>query len=68
LKPKNPRTGEDVFRCPWLRKLPKKNKYIYRIQAVKPKVCREYPENRGIGEEDGKAQVNGLSFPFSWEK
>ena len=27
----NPRTGEDVERCPWLRKIPNKNKSICRI-------------------------------------
>jgi Fe-S-cluster containining protein len=40
----NPKTGEDVPRCPWLRKLPKKNKYCCRIHEVRPKVCREYPK------------------------
>ena len=32
----SPITGDDVPRCPWLRKLPKKNKYICRIHDVKP--------------------------------
>ena len=40
----SPKTGEDVPRCPWLRKLPKSNKYSCRIHKVKPKVCREYPK------------------------
>jgi len=49
----NPRTGEDVIRCPWLRKLPKKNKYICRIHEVKPKVCREYPQTEKHAKETG---------------
>lgn len=42
----SPRTREDVKRCPWLRKLPGKDKYICRIQALKPRHCREYPLSR----------------------
>jgi len=49
----NPRTGEDVIRCPWLRKLPEKNKYICRIHEVKPKVCREYPQTEKHAKETG---------------
>jgi len=48
-----PTTGEDVVRCPWLRKLPNKNKYICRIHDVKPKHCREYPKSRKHAEETG---------------
>ena len=49
----NPRTGEDVIRCPWLRKVPKKNQYICRIHEVKPKVCREYPKTEKHAKETG---------------
>ncbi|MBC8462296.1 MAG: YkgJ family cysteine cluster protein [Deltaproteobacteria bacterium] len=42
----SPRTGEDVTRCPWLRKLPNKNKYICRIHNTKPKQCRNYPKSK----------------------
>ena len=49
----SPRTGDDVSRCPWLRKLPKQNKYICRIQGVKPKVCREYPKTEKHAKETG---------------
>jgi Fe-S-cluster containining protein len=42
----SPITGEDVIRCPWLRKLPKKNKYICRIHETKPKHCRDYPKSK----------------------
>ncbi len=49
----NPRIGDNVDRCPWLRKLPQQNKYICRIQDVKPKHCREYPKSRKHAEETG---------------
>ena len=49
----SPKTGEEVERCPWLRKLPRKNKYVCRIQDVKPRHCREYPKSRGHAEKTG---------------
>lgn len=49
----SPRTGDDVTRCPWLRKLPNKNKYICRIHDVKPEHCRRYPKSRKHAEETG---------------
>jgi len=42
----SPRTNRDVNRCPWLRKLPNKNRYICRIHDTKPKHCREYPKSK----------------------
>ncbi len=49
----NPETGEDVARCPWLRKLPNKDKYICRIHDVKPAHCREYPHSQKHADETG---------------
>ncbi len=49
----NPETGDDVARCPWLRKLPRQDKYICRIHAVKPVHCREYPHSREHAEKTG---------------
>lgn len=49
----SPRTGDDVGRCPWLRKLPRLEKYICRIQEVKPEICRNYPLGRNHAEETG---------------
>lgn len=49
----NPRTGDEAVRCPWLRKLPRKNQYSCRIHDVKPKHCREYPKSRKHAEETG---------------
>jgi Fe-S-cluster containining protein len=51
----SPTTGKDVRRCPWLRKLPKQNKYICRIQGLKPTVCRVFPLSRKHAEECGCA-------------
>jgi Fe-S-cluster containining protein len=42
----SPITHDDVKRCPWLRKLPKQDKYICRIHDVKPEHCRAYPRSR----------------------
>jgi Fe-S-cluster containining protein len=43
----NPKTGNEVLmRCPWLRKLPKRDKYICRIHDVKPRHCKEYPKSK----------------------
>jgi len=49
----NPNTGDEVQRCPWLRKLPQKDKYICRIHDLKPRLCREYPKSRKHAEETG---------------
>lgn len=49
----NPSTGEEASRCPFLRKLPGKNKYICRIYNAKPEICREYPVNKKQVLEDG---------------
>ena len=42
----NPKTGEYVNRCPWLRKLPGQNKYICRIHETKPEHCRNFPKSK----------------------
>ena len=39
----SPVTGEQMVRCPWLRKLPKQNKYICRIYFDRPDDCKYYP-------------------------
>ena len=39
----SPITGEEMGRCPWLRKLPKKERYKCRIHDVRPETCRGYP-------------------------
>lgn len=49
----SPKTGETVNRCPWLRKLPKKNKYICRIHETKPKHCRNFPKSKRHALDNG---------------
>jgi hypothetical protein len=50
----HPRTGNNVTRCPWLRKLPGDDRYACRINALKPDRCRNWqpdsvPHAREIG-------------------
>lgn len=42
----SPNTGDEVHRCPWLRKLPRQNKYKCRIHDTKPAHCRNYPKSK----------------------
>lgn len=42
----SPNTGDEVSRCPWLRKLPKQEKYKCRIHNTKPAHCRNYPKSK----------------------
>jgi Fe-S-cluster containining protein len=39
----SPVTGEQMLRCPWLRKLPGQKKYICRIYYDRPDDCKHYP-------------------------
>jgi|GEM_PF-1985135 len=49
----HPQTGEDVSRCPWLRKLPRQEKYVCHIHDMKPEMCRNYPLSRQHAGETG---------------
>jgi len=49
----SPKTGEYVNRCPWLRKLPKQNKYICRIHETKPEKCRNFPKSKRHALDNG---------------
>jgi len=42
----NPRTEDDVARCPWLRKVRGANRYTCRIHDTKPELCANYPVSR----------------------
>ena len=42
----SPNTGDEVSRCPWLRKLPLQDKYKCRIHDTKPAHCRNYPKSK----------------------
>ncbi len=47
--------GTDRFSdlCPWLRELPKKERWICGIHEVKPEICRQYPGSRKHGKMTG---------------
>jgi len=49
----NPKTGEDVERCPWLRKIRGTERYMCRIHDLKPDHCRRYPQSREHAAETG---------------
>ena len=48
------KTGDELGRCPWLRKLPNQDKYKCRIHDVKPDQCAGWPV-----EQEQIEQVNG---------
>jgi Fe-S-cluster containining protein len=50
----NPVAGDDFQRCPWLRKLPKQDKYVCRIHDLKPEHCRAYPRSREHARKTGR--------------
>ena len=49
----NPETGEDVARCPWLRKMRGQESFVCRIHDLKPDHCRAYPTSRRHAEATG---------------
>jgi Fe-S-cluster containining protein len=49
----NPKTGELVGRCPWLRKLPKNSKFTCRIHETKPEHCRKFPKSKRHALDNG---------------
>jgi Fe-S-cluster containining protein len=42
----DPTTGDEATRCPWLRKVPRQDRYVCRIHDTKPRHCREYPKSK----------------------
>lgn len=42
----NQETGEELGKCPWLKRLPNNDKYICRIHHTKPTHCRNYPHSK----------------------
>lgn len=41
----DPATKIDVEQCPWMKRLPDKNRWICQIYDLKPSRCREYPKS-----------------------
>lgn len=44
----HPKTGSDVERCPWLQRLPGKNKYVCRIHKVKPTYVKNIQNQKSM--------------------
>jgi Fe-S-cluster containining protein len=63
----SPITGEKMQRCPWLRKLPRQEKYICRIHDVRPEVCRDYPTDidQMISLDCEMLEAGDLDKPYS---
>jgi len=57
----HPKTGDDVSRCPWLRKLPNQDKFVCKINDVKPEVCRNFPVTRKQAEGIGCKGFDAIS-------
>jgi hypothetical protein len=49
----DPATGDHVKRRPWLKKLPKKDKFTCPIHDNKPQHCRDYPKSRRHAQKTG---------------
>lgn len=49
----HPETGDDVDRCPWLRKVRGQDRYQCRIYTLRPDICRNYPLSQEHAERTG---------------
>ncbi|OEU51944.1 MAG: hypothetical protein BA872_01110 [Desulfobacterales bacterium C00003060] len=49
----DPRTGQEVDRCPWLKRLSNNGRYFCRIHEVKPTICRYFPGSKKHAHEIG---------------
>lgn len=61
----SPATGKQMPRCPWLRKLPNREKYICRIYHDRPDDCKQYPVNISemVVDECEMLEVRDLADP-----
>jgi Fe-S-cluster containining protein len=50
---------KEAMRCPWLRKLPSKDKYICRIHDTKPDECAGYPVSKAQALRHGCPGLGG---------
>jgi Fe-S-cluster containining protein len=61
----SPNTGNEVSRCPWLRKLPRQDKYKCRIHDTKPAHCGNYPKSKKHALTTG---CKGFESDFTFER
>ena len=61
----SPVTGKQMVRCPWLRKLPNREKYICRIYYDRPDDCKYYPVtiNQMVRDECEMLEARDLDNP-----
>ena len=66
----DPDTGKLMERCPWLRHLPKENKYTCDIYFDRPDDCKHYPVtiNQMVKDECEMLEVKDLSDPKQAQK
>lgn len=66
----SPDTGEQLRRCPWLRKVPAQNKYTCDIYADRPADCKYYPVTIGqmIRDECEMLEAQDLLRPRQAQK
>jgi Fe-S-cluster containining protein len=58
----DPKTGEKIERCPWLRKIPNQEKYTCDIYDDRPEDCRLYPTNIEEMERDECEMLETVDF------
>lgn len=61
----DPKTGEQLKRCPWLAKLPQEDKYSCSIYHDRPDDCKQYPVtiSQMIYDECEMLEIKDLSKP-----
>ena len=66
----SPDTGKQIKLCPWLRKLPKQNKYICDIYYDRPDDCKYYPVNidQMVMDECEMLEVQDMAKPKQAQK
>ena len=59
----NLQTGAEVRRCPWLRKVPREQRFKCRIYELRRNVCRDYPVNVQQMIDDGCEMLEPAAGP-----
>lgn len=58
----DPKTGKQIERCPWLRKIPNQDKYTCDIYQDRPEDCRLYPTSIEEMERDECEMLEANDF------
>jgi len=67
---KNPDTGEQMGRCPWLRQVPNQDRYTCDIYLDRPDDCKFYPVTieQMVEDECEMLEVQDLANPKQAQK